>query len=800
MSSASKQPTLFEVFGRSQSPIVPEINEEALDRLTNILTSSGEEMGKVVLLRSPRAGYGKTLLLQAAHNRLSKSFRFLAVEPSGGGRLDGEVVLESVLRQLLEVLPASGGLTELDLLARRLFAMGLKPLLISGEIPSHDREGALFAIENRPVETFDFHHQQAATAHWTQANFEVLGPRLASELSEISGCGLRGCAYWVDLLFRYATTSPEKVERSRLLSDCVFSDMAGQAKSVAEEQLQSLLALLSLIEPVVLVFDETEGLSNQPEAGLRTAAFVVQLRQACPALTVILSVNEDVWETGLSPLMPGGLEDRLTEFEVRLSELPRNEAESLLRSRFGSDSEAIARDMEWPDPLSARAVLRQGAATARTLVKDEFTLEEPSQLGGALAGMATPPPLEEATPGFAAETFEEKAERILEPSSSFEPEPSVGFEATPQVENKFAEVVEPVAEAQEVTPSSEASSPSVASDDPFGESSPALPSEKAVVEAEEVPAPSPFEIAADAAEPVTEPVVAEAVAAPNNDAIAQPEEVKPSPFEAVAIEPEEKIQAETNQWSPESAVEHFAATQAESVSEPEPAPAVQESKEEPAPQLAPKSPFDEVVVAAPAAETVERSPFQQLEEEKKNLQALQQEQELFAARQVKQEEEKAAAQVVESSPFSVTETAKEKAPEIAQEVVAASPPVLTPEKEPEVKSSPFTVHQPAAAVEPEKAPASVPSQAPPERAPASPVQQAAPAVAQPAVEVVAKAVEAPAPVKSPFAATTVPAGTPPSSPFASSSASSGSGSKGQETEDVEELLSQFKKRFGQSDS
>ena len=386
MSTASKQPTLFEVFGRSQSPIVPEINEEALDRLTDVLTSSGEEMGKVVLLRSPRAGYGKTLLLQAAHNRLSKSFRFLAVEPSGGGRLDGEVVLESVLRQLLNILPASGGLTEFDLLARRLFAMGLKPLLISGEIPSHDREGALFAIENRPVETFDFHHQQAATAHWTQANFEVLGPRLASELSEISGCGLRGCAYWVDLLFRYATTSPEKVERSRLLSDCVFGDLAGQAKSGAEEQLQSLLALLSLVEPVVLVFDETEGLSNQPDAGLRVAAFVVQLRQACPALTVILSVNEDVWETGLSPLMPGGLEDRLTEFEVRLKELPRTEAESLLRSRFGNDSEAIAREMEWPNPLVGACSPEAGHGDSANIGERGFFARRAFSIGRCFSG------------------------------------------------------------------------------------------------------------------------------------------------------------------------------------------------------------------------------------------------------------------------------------------------------------------------------------------------------------------------------------------------------------------------------
>ena len=189
----------------------------------------------------------------------------------------------------------------------------------------------MFAIENRPIETFDFHHQQAATAHWTQANFEVLGPRLASELSEICNCNLRGCAFWVDLLFRYATTPPEKVERSRFLNEAVFGDSQGQSNT-AEERLQGLLALLSLIEPIVLVFDETEGLSNQPESGLRVAAFIVQLRQACPSLTVILSVNEDVWETGLAPLMPGGLADRLTEFEVKLQELSRVDAEQLLNS------------------------------------------------------------------------------------------------------------------------------------------------------------------------------------------------------------------------------------------------------------------------------------------------------------------------------------------------------------------------------------------------------------------------------------------------------------------------------------
>lgn len=487
MSHVAKQPTLFEVFGRSETPSVPEINESSLQALVTILLSGDHEEGKVVLLHSPRAGYGKTLLLHAASEQTGDTAKFFAVEPSGGGRLDGEVVLESLLRQLANVLPGSGGLTEFDFLTRRLLAIGLKPLLISGEIPSHDREGALYAIEQRPIETFDFHHQQAATAHWTQANFEVLGPRLASELSEFSNCSLRDCAYWVDLLFRYATSPPEKVERTRLLSDSVFAELQSQGAGLAEERLQSLLGLLSLLQPVVLVFDETEGLSNQPEAGLRVAAFIAQLRQACPGLTVILSVNEDVWETGLTPLMPGGLRDRLTEYVVNLTEMTRSEAEALLQSRFGDAAGLITSRLEWPEPLYARALLKESAGVARDLAAAGYFAElsesvnAPTEKAAVTASTATPPPLEMAPTAEPA---------VEEQSVETEESPFAAAPAVAAVSAGVAEVA-PAQPVAEVTPKQ--MSPDFAEPAPVEELSPfEIVPEPA--EAEEVPlsvAPSP---------------------------------------------------------------------------------------------------------------------------------------------------------------------------------------------------------------------------------------------------------------------------------------------------------------------
>ena len=90
-----------------------------------------------------------------------------------------------------------------------------------------------------------------------------------------------------------------------------------------------------------------------------------------------------------------------------------------------------------------------------------------------MAGIATPPPLDEVAPPQTSETFEEKAQRVLEPSSSFEAGEAVGFEATPQVKDKFAEVAEPAPEAPPIP---------VSSDDPFGEAPSSTVSEEVVAE------------------------------------------------------------------------------------------------------------------------------------------------------------------------------------------------------------------------------------------------------------------------------------------------------------------------------
>ena len=143
MSSPDPFSRRFEVFGREPQGLVESINRPARDLLTSYLDENLVDSGRVILLQAPRAGYGKTALLQAVAGDLGESHRFVRVQLTNGRTTDAAHVLEYVLQSLCQVVPESTTLTQLDLLAREVLALGLEPLVASGEVPCQDRESAL---------------------------------------------------------------------------------------------------------------------------------------------------------------------------------------------------------------------------------------------------------------------------------------------------------------------------------------------------------------------------------------------------------------------------------------------------------------------------------------------------------------------------------------------------------------------------------------------------------------------------------------------------------------------------------
>ncbi len=326
--------------------------------MLTLLKSPLETAGIGILLRAPRAGYGKTHLLSRLGHELSSSHEFILIQPTDGYRVDASGVLMDVLAKLTRTLPAGGGLTMLDMAARRILAMGLEPLVRSGEVPCQDRDMALNALRLRPTETFDFHLPIAVTAHWARDNFEILGPRLAVEIAQIIGAPLREVSFWVDVMFRYSVTPVDQPGRSGLL----MSAVADAAATNMMDRLTTLLKLLSRLSRIVLVADELEGMSANEVAALRLAAFVTALRHSAERVDFIISVNDDVWENAFVPRLSGGLQDRLSESVVRLSPLTPEQVKELLESRDSTTSEEIADELLSANTeMYSRGILRAAA-------------------------------------------------------------------------------------------------------------------------------------------------------------------------------------------------------------------------------------------------------------------------------------------------------------------------------------------------------------------------------------------------------------------------------------------------------
>jgi len=370
--------SLFDVFGHAPESHVDGVNRKAFEQLVRLLDVDPATRGRCVLLRAPRAGYGKTHLLCQVARHLGSSHEFVLLTLADGSRMHPGSVLEDLLRRLCRPLPAAGGLTELDLVARRVLALGLEPLVRSGEVPCQDRDSALVALRDRAAETFDFHHPNAVTAHWARENFAVLGPRLGLELSQRVNAPLRESVGWVEALYRFAAAPVDQPARIGALIEA-----AGGGASL--DRLGALLQMLTALGRVVLVVDEIEGLSSDSEAALRLAAFITSLRQTAESVDVIVALNRDLWESAFLPRLSGGLEDRLAEWVIELGPVSQAEAEALIDSRVpGRGAELAARILLEGDDRYARIVLRQAAELWDEIIEQEGPreIETPVPFGG----------------------------------------------------------------------------------------------------------------------------------------------------------------------------------------------------------------------------------------------------------------------------------------------------------------------------------------------------------------------------------------------------------------------------------
>ena len=452
---------LFETFGRLPLAHAEAVNVRAHRHLAEWLEVPLVKPGGCILLKAPRAGHGKTHLLSRIRHEFEATHECILLRASCGYQIDAGTVMEDVLRHLLDVTPTAQRVSPMDQLARRLFARALQPLVESGQVPSQDREGALVALRQQPLETFDFHNPAAVTAQWTRENFEVLADRLSGVLAAECELPFREVNFWVGVLYRFAADAADQPKRQRALEQAVFSPEMGEAAKIA--RLEALLCLMTLTKRVVMIADDLEGFSAEQNAALRLATFVVAIRQSVQRLEFIISLNRDVWDGIFVPCLSDGLSDRLSERLIELEPLTEAEMVALLESRApGAGARLLARIDRSRAGTHARGLIREAASAWQQSTAGPVAHEESLPLAAlAQATAPAPMPVAPVAPApLSPEPLPPAALPIQPPAPEPSPTPDQAAEISPTAidpepsEAFAAEVIEPTPSAQDPLPPS----------------------------------------------------------------------------------------------------------------------------------------------------------------------------------------------------------------------------------------------------------------------------------------------------------------------------------------------------------
>lgn len=368
------------------------LHERVLEQLSALRGSE-----RIMLLSAPRAGHGKTHLLGRVAAMLRKDVLPVTLPwqtPEG-------VTWQATGRGIIEDL-ARGGL--LQPLCGGVNATLLRRLIQTGRIPSTDPAQALRVLGEDPMELFSPTGSARVIGDWFRKHFAQLCRSLA-EIANLDNADV--AESWVRAMF-------DCLEKADAGSLAVLQGLVAQDPAA---QVPRLLRLAAVWKPVVLIADHMDAFYRDPASGVALARFALSLA-AIPGVHVVLSMNQDLWDTSFGSQLPSALEDRLNARGVSLRGLTEQDAHAIIDLRLREaglredQRAAFARFVDLEryflgrpvGSVSPRALLRHAAAQWRLFVQ---------------AGAPAAAPAPQGTPVFDPGTEEEL--RQLAQSLAHEP-------------------------------------------------------------------------------------------------------------------------------------------------------------------------------------------------------------------------------------------------------------------------------------------------------------------------------------------------------------------------------------------
>lgn len=380
----------------SEEASVP-LHDRALDELRTL-----QAQDRVMLLNAPRAGHGKTHLLGRVAHKLSGEAIVAGLPWQSRDDVSWTGCGHGVLQDL------ASGTVQPNALQRAcagVLATLLRRLIQTGRIPSTDPVQALRVLSQDPMDLFNDRGNAKVIGEWFRKHFDQLRKPLA-DISSLDGPDL--VEDWLTGFFEYVNQP----------TPAVFALLEARIDA-GGAQAARFIRLLTAWRPIVLVADHMDGLYRDPQAGVAVARMTLALT-SLPGVHVVLSVNQDLWETTFGRQLPSALEDRLSSNSVTLRGLTAVDAAALISLRLreaGVESEDEAAFLRFVDmdrffmgrpvgSVSARGLLRHLAQMWRHWLKNDGEASQASTGSGSGLGPAAAPALvSDERPGLAAESF-----------------------------------------------------------------------------------------------------------------------------------------------------------------------------------------------------------------------------------------------------------------------------------------------------------------------------------------------------------------------------------------------------------
>lgn len=376
-------PDLFHVDVASS---VHSLHGDILDRLRAHV--SLREGSPLLLLTAPRAGYGKTHLLGRLAAAVTPEAAVVPVMFRAGEELDVKAAIRQALTGLSHAPGRRPGWSRLREACAGIGATLLHGLIQSGQVPCANPDQAMRVLSESPEEVFDTGGTARMIGDWVRKHTEPLRGPMAALAGKRIAARAGTLDVWLEAILGQAldggaTGIGQMIDLTQLADD---------------EGAFIWLALLGLWHPVLLVVDHLDGLAATPNAGLNMASLLLDLARE-NNVHVLLSVNQDLWQSLFGGHLPSALEDRLTAVQVSLRGLSPHDAEALVKLRLEQAAVPAPKAAEFTSFLdiprhflgrpvgtvSARSLLRHAARQWEIF---EHSIASPD--GAGAAGEAAP--------------------------------------------------------------------------------------------------------------------------------------------------------------------------------------------------------------------------------------------------------------------------------------------------------------------------------------------------------------------------------------------------------------------------